>query len=188
MSDLPDRICIWEVDENDPNSTRGWTVSFPENHPNIYIRASLNTRHAAPVEGLERYSLEEWNPVPRHYSYIEPDVNGDYVRFEQAEAIIAAERTEKEAWRKAAIEHQKRAKGLEADASRWHQKAMDAGVIVHSDGTTSHPMRKERDDLKADNAALTAQTDAYGIALMLIREGCENPSDIARNALERFGK
>ncbi|WP_415280156.1 hypothetical protein [Brucella sp. BZ] len=39
-----------------------------------------------------------------------------------------------------------------AKTERWHKKAMDAGVIVHSDGTTSHPMRKERDDLKADNA------------------------------------
>jgi len=39
-------------------------------------------------------------------------------------------------------------------------------------------------DLKADNAA----KDAYGLALMMIREGCKNPSDIARKALERFGK
>ncbi|MDR6431281.1 hypothetical protein [Brucella pseudogrignonensis] len=37
-------------------------------------------------------------------------------------------------------------------------------------------------------AAERAQTDAYGIALMMIREGCEHPSDIARKALEGFGK
>ncbi|WP_043062336.1 Lar family restriction alleviation protein [Brucella anthropi] len=44
-----------------------------------------------------------------------------------------------------------------AETERWHKKAMDAGVITHSDGTTAHPMRKERDDLKADNAAQAAR-------------------------------
>lgn len=44
-----------------------------------------------------------------------------------------------------------------AKTERWHKKAMDAGVIVHSDGTTSHPMRKELDSLKADNAAQAAR-------------------------------
>ncbi len=37
-------------------------------------------------------------------------------------------------------------------------------------------------------AAKEAQTDAYGLALMMIREGCGNPSEIARKALARFGK
>lgn len=37
-----------------------------------------------------------------------------------------------------------------AEADRWHRKAMDAGVIVHSDGSTSHPMRGERDRYKAE--------------------------------------
>ena len=58
----------------------------------------------------------------------------------QAEELLAAER---------------------AKTERWHKKAMDAGVIVHSDGTTSHPMRKERDDLKADNARKDAQLERF---------------------------
>ncbi len=37
-------------------------------------------------------------------------------------------------------------------------------------------------------AVKDAQADAYGIALMMIREGCGNPSEIAQKALERFGK
>ena len=45
-SELPDRICIWDVDNDDPNSARGWTVSFPENHPNVYVRATTLTRPA----------------------------------------------------------------------------------------------------------------------------------------------
>lgn len=45
MSDLPERICIWDKDKDDPNSHRGWTVSFPENHPHIYVRADMGTRH-----------------------------------------------------------------------------------------------------------------------------------------------
>jgi len=86
--------------------------------------------------------------------------HGPWCLRSQAEAIIAAERAEKE--RLAALIHEngtprfnavcERAEKAEAEAERWHRKAMDAGVIVHSDGTTSHPMRKERDDLKADNA------------------------------------
>lgn len=45
-----------------------------------------------------------------------------------------------------------------------------------------------RSQSEAIIAAGRAQTDAYGIALMMIREGCENPSLVARNALERFSK
>lgn len=37
-------------------------------------------------------------------------------------------------------------------------------------------------------AAKAKQTDAYGLALMMIREGCESPSLVARKALERFSK
>ena len=32
--------------------------------------------------------------------------------------------------------------------------------------------------------ALQKQTDRYGLALMMIREGCADPSDVARRALE----
>ncbi|MBB4094834.1 hypothetical protein HGG72_08080 [Ochrobactrum pecoris] len=52
-----------------------------------------------------------------------------------------------------------------AKTERWHKKAMDAGVIVHSDGTTSHPMRKELDSLKADNAAQAARIKELEAAL-----------------------
>lgn len=89
----------------------------------------------------------------------------------QAEGLLAAKEAERaEQWRlrremEADRDTQKAmATSLEtelaaerAKTERWHKKAMDAGVIVHSDGTTSHPMRKERDDLKADNAAKDAR-------------------------------
>jgi hypothetical protein len=32
------------------------------------------------------------------------------------------------------------------------------------------------------------QLDAYGLALMMIREGCANPADVARKALAKFGR
>jgi hypothetical protein len=32
------------------------------------------------------------------------------------------------------------------------------------------------------------QLDKYGVALMMIREGCANPADVARRVLAEFGK
>lgn len=89
---------------------------------------------------MRRYRGTDW---PDHYPWAflnESECQGEpgprwiveeLCRRSQAAELLAAER---------------------AKTERWHKKAMDAGVIVHSDGTTSHPMRKERDDLKADNA------------------------------------
>ncbi len=36
--------------------------------------------------------------------------------------------------------------------------------------------------------AAAAQIDRYGIALMMIREGCDNPQEVARKALAVFGR
>lgn len=91
----------------------------------------------------------------------------------QAEGLLAAKEAERaEQWRlrremEADRDTQKAiATSLEtelaaerAKTERWHKKAMDAGVIVHSDGTTSHPMRKERDDLKAKLSAAQKALD-----------------------------
>lgn len=78
---------------------------------------------------------------------------------------------------------------FEGDLEKW-MKVIGAGITGYQPEayTLMDFACEELVKLRTDNAALTAQTDAYGIALMLIREGCENPSDIARNALERFGK
>jgi hypothetical protein len=35
---------------------------------------------------------------------------------------------------------------------------------------------------------LKKQVDTYGLALMFIREGVTNPSQVAKEALEKFGK
>lgn len=32
------------------------------------------------------------------------------------------------------------------------------------------------------------QLDRYGVALMMIREGCANPADLAKRVLAEFGK
>lgn len=97
----------------------------------------------------------------------------------QAEELLAAERAEKE----------KERLRFEGDLDKW-MKIIGAGITGYQPEayTLMDFACEELVKLRTDNAALTAQTDAYGIALMLIREGCENPSDIARNALERFGK
>ncbi|WP_176056640.1 hypothetical protein [Brucella intermedia] len=99
----------------------------------------------------------------------------ELVTRSQAEELLAAERAEKE---------------------RWHKKAMDAGVIVHSDGTTSHPMRKERDDLKADNArkdyllsvsdTVAQQLQNQIVTLTLQKEALEAKLAAAQKALESY--
>lgn len=45
-----------------------------------------------------------------------------------------------------------------------------------------------RSQAEAIIAAKDKQIEAYGLALMMIGEGCGNPSFVARNVLERFGK
>lgn len=97
-------------------------------------KVSDNTRIVADTSGLEtiaHMAKTRMGWVPSFHGTGQPVVTRS-----NAEVIIAAK---------------------DAEIERWHRKAMDAGVITHSDGTTSHPMRKERDDLKADNAALTAR-------------------------------
>lgn len=125
-----------------------------------------NTRPSAPVEGLETVAYQYQIPRNGHWDNLPSDWTADeckaydkketreLVTRSQAEAIIAAK---------------------DAEIERWHKKAMDAGVIVHSDGTTSHPMRKERDDLEVDNVALTAKLE---IANTLVTCCCGNPVDI----------
>jgi hypothetical protein len=102
-----------------------------------------NTRPAAPVEGLERYSLEEWNPVPRHYSYIEPDVNGDYVRFEQAEELLAAANNDTLA--------------AEAELHIVRNDLSKQMSIVRTTREDREIYRNRAEKAEADNAALTVR-------------------------------
>lgn len=86
--------------------------------------------------------------------------------------------------------------GLETVTYRGKYIADDNGAWDHypSADVSFDPDKYEQEALvtrsqaEAIIAAERAQTDAYCTALMLIREGCENPSEIARNTLERFGK
>lgn len=112
---------------------------------------------AATDTGLVRLSLVRGGGL-------EPNQNGDYIRFSQAVELLAAVTIERDFWKDRFQRDTEAIRKLEAELAaeraeteRWHKKAMDAGVITHSDGTTSHPMRKELDGLKADNAALTAR-------------------------------
>ena len=41
-------------------------------------------------------------------------------------------------------------------------------------------LRESAMDLRSP---IEKQVDVYGVALMMIREGCENPADVARRAL-----
>lgn len=117
-------------------------------HKAKQIVDAMNTRPApaATDTGLETFSVEV---TSSGHPYMKSDPEGDYVTRSQAEELLAAER---------------------ARTERWHKKAMDAGVIVHSDGTTSHPMRKERDDLKADNAAQAARIKELELQLSASKE------------------
>ncbi|MFS2326647.1 hypothetical protein U2P60_14725 [Brucella sp. H1_1004] len=80
--------------------------------------AALNTRPDAPVDGLERFSLAAWSEEPTHHSYIETDPVGEYVRFDQAEAIIAVERAKADEYYGEAVvsyDRKLRVSELEAD-------------------------------------------------------------------------
>ncbi len=128
-----------------------------------------NTRPAAPVEGLERYDLEDQSQF-NEGCYMRPDETGEYVRYEKAEAIIAAERAAKE-------KADKRVEFLLKQISR----AAD-----------------ERKAIEADNAALTARVARDDAAFQeLIKlgkeadtkfEALETQLAAARKALERVVK
>lgn len=125
--------------------------------------------------GPNHYGSRDWNtrptPAATDTGLVRYDLSmfgngivemggGAYVRADQAEELLAAKEAERaEQWRLR----------REMEADRDTQKAV----------ATS---------LEAELAAERAEKDAYGIALMMIREGCDNPSDIASKALERFGK
>nr|WP_278422958.1 hypothetical protein [Brucella anthropi]DAM62865.1 MAG TPA: hypothetical protein [Caudoviricetes sp.] len=136
--------------------------------PKLRARLTPSPAHAATDTGLvtglwlrpigphayattkDRSTADDWE------KYVKVE---EYVTRSQAEELLAAKDAAIKRWRSECesaqsqnVELAEQLAKAEADVSRWHQKAMDAGVITHSDGTTSHPMRKERDDLKADNA------------------------------------
>jgi len=54
---------------------------------------ALNTRPAAPVEGLERFARTQFDELQDQFG-MTPHKYGEYVRFDQAEAIIAAKNSE----------------------------------------------------------------------------------------------
>ncbi|MBC2887234.1 hypothetical protein H7Q97_17785 [Ochrobactrum sp. CM-21-5] len=143
MADTPERI--WIEQDDCPYFYEESELAEVGSHVTEYIRADLCHRPApaATDTGLVRYDLSIFG------NGIVEMGGGAYVRADQAKELLAAER---------------------AKTERWYKKAMDAGVITHSDGTTSHPMRKERDDLKADNAALTARVKELSETLDKQRE------------------
>ncbi|MBD7992882.1 Lar family restriction alleviation protein [Ochrobactrum sp. Sa2BUA5] len=86
------------------------------------IISTWNTRPAAPVEGLERYGYDRKGEVVLFE-------NGAFVLYSQSEAIIAAERAEKES--------------VERIRDFWFN--------------TAHSLSEQIEKLEADNAALTAR-------------------------------
>jgi len=73
-----------------------------------------NTRPAAPVEGLERYDLEDQSQF-NEGCYMRPDETGEYVRYEKAEAIIAAKDVLLHISKQWAQDQENRANRLQAD-------------------------------------------------------------------------
>ncbi len=120
----------YEIIEMRPSGTIVWQCAEHEHHAN---EISRGTQYPSVVNALCRRSRAEELLATK-------------------DAAIRRWRSECERAQSQNVELAEQLAKAEADVSRWHQKAMDAGVITHSDGTTSHPMRKERDDLKADNS------------------------------------
>lgn len=38
---MPSKICVWDMVNEDGTRDRSYTISFPDGHPNTYIRADL---------------------------------------------------------------------------------------------------------------------------------------------------
>lgn len=104
-------------------------------------------------------------------------VNGTYALHSEAAATIARLTTERDAAVNSEFAtnvnaassvkaERQRAEAAERERDRWHRIAMDAGVITHTDGTTSHPMRAElatlREQVAAKDRAL-AKIDAVTV-------------------------
>ena len=94
---LPDRVCIWDADKSDPTSTRGWTISFQENHPDIYVRASDVTRAVPDVPELVIVGYANMNDeggLEYAYSTRSEARKTPLVLYPQAAAVIAAKDSE----------------------------------------------------------------------------------------------
>lgn len=115
--------------------------------------AAMNTRPAAPVEGLGRFSLAAWSEEPTHHSYIETDPVGEYVRFDQAEAIIALLNAQIEIRDQGVDALSKRIEKAEAILAAKDAKIAD----LENELSSFRSSFKEQTSLKADNTALTAR-------------------------------
>lgn len=137
-----------------------------------------------PTPELGRYDLVDGNQG-YEAAYMYPDATGEWCRHEQAVTTIARLTAERDRCRdrsvvvkigdtgyyvSQAVADRLNAMDLaerlvatlgaerdtaEKDRDRWHRIAMDAGVITHTDGTTSHPMRQQLADTEASNKLLS---------------------------------
>lgn len=131
MCNCPDGDCLAAKIDFSPEKIATATRPAPAATDTGLVTVAFQHRR------IDKYGVVgDWRPYKRDLFGSDRIESRELVTRSQAEELLAAER---------------------AKTERWHKKAMDAGVIVHSDGTTSHPMRKELDDLKTDNAAKDAR-------------------------------
>ncbi|NNV20580.1 hypothetical protein EHE22_09100 [Ochrobactrum pseudogrignonense] len=133
---------------------------------NFYPEYVPATRPAAPVEGLETVGYVTTSPTGAEVFQRKPLVPGHGQFGYKQDAVVTRSQAD-ELLAAERAETMRQVKHWSELYKQQHYRAEKAEAII---------------------AAERAQTDAYGIALMMIREGCENPPLVALNALERFGK
>ena len=115
--------------------------------PLKYIRHDLNTRPAAPVDGFRRLSLVRGGGL-------EDSKDGDYVRFDQVEPIIAAERvalTKEEADHTRSLEERDRYHDVADKLAQAIADRYKADIGEHSN--INDPWQNALNLIEADNAA-----------------------------------
>lgn len=91
-------------------------------------------------------------------------------RAEKAEASFADANREIEIITAHADSWEKRAHNAEADRDKWHHIAMQAGVITHTDGTWSHPLRERCATAEASLAETKMDRDEHKSKFENIRD------------------
>lgn len=150
-----------------------------------------NTRPAAPVEGLERYDISMFGNGAVEMG------GGEYVRYDQAVAIIAAKDvalTKEEADHTRSLEERDRYHDIADKLAQAIADRYQADIGEHSN--INDPWKNALDLIEADNAALTArvkeaeQIAVYETAVAQAeidgRKALETQLAAARKALEWY--
>jgi len=142
------------------------------------------TRPAAPVDGLERYARTQFDELQDQFG-MTPHKYGEYVRFDQAEAIIAAVRAEHDNTKAVLAAANADAKDYREYSERLKSRletteadnaALTARVKELEADVSAYILSAEDQDKR--RKALETQLAAAEKALTQLRSDCQSPIDM----------